>query len=56
MSRNKNSSKKGSRVSSKNAPRPIRGSRYLEEIGGIEKFKNTRRQARRVWAREDNRY
>lgn len=56
MSRNKNNAKKVSRNSSKNAFRPIRGSCYWGEIGGVEKFQNTRRQARRVWAREDKRY
>ncbi len=56
MSRNKNSNKKASNVSSKNAHRPIRGGCYWGETGGLEKFQNTRRQARRVWAKEDRQY
>jgi len=58
MSRNfKKYANKVSRSSShKNAHRPVRGSCYWGETGGIEKFQNTRRQARRVWAREDKQY
>ena len=56
MSRNKNNAKQVSHISSKKIHRPIRGGRYWGEIGGIEKFKYSRRQARRTWAREDNQY
>jgi len=37
--------------------RPVRGRLdELDEFGGVEKFKSARRQARRHWRKEDERY
>jgi hypothetical protein len=52
----KNNAHRIPRSSSKKAHPPVRGGRYWGEIGGVEKFKRTRRQARRAWAREDRQY
>jgi hypothetical protein len=43
--------------SSKAARRPVHG-RFipLDALGGVEKFKSDRRQARRQWRKEDERY
>lgn len=50
-----NSVKKPARVL-----RPVRGRLdeldELDEFGGVEKFKSARRQARRHWRKEDERY
>jgi hypothetical protein len=58
MSRNTNlvhnsrNSKKLARVL-----RPIRGcSAAVDEVAGVEKFKSDRRQARRQWRKEDEKY
>ena len=61
MSRNTNKVHQKSHFASVNKParvlRPVRGAlATMDDVAGVEKFKNDRRQARHAWQKEDERY